>query len=177
MYDALREPAVEGWSTASYDASAWKPAHEVALEGHISKAGNPNMPWVNDYSGFELIGQFGQTVKQINELTALSVEEVRPGVFVYDMGQIHQCHIGTQTRRDNFLLLKEPVSHLFHRLAELPISSKPNIIAHQRHIRVSRLTDMSFQSNLMSRFPGRCIIDAVLHPSTAGSLKASYTSP
>ena len=45
------------------------------------------MPWVNDYSGFELIGQFGQTVKQINELTALSVEEVRPGVFVYDMGQ------------------------------------------------------------------------------------------
>ena len=87
VYDALREPAVEGWSTASYDASAWKPAHEVALEGHISKAGNPNMPWVNDYSGFELIGQFGQTVKQINELTALSVEEVRPGVFVYDMGQ------------------------------------------------------------------------------------------
>jgi len=87
VYDALREPAVEGWSTASYDASAWKSAHEVALEGHISKAGNPNMPWVNDYSGFELIGQFGQTVKQINELTALSVEEVRPGVFVYDMGQ------------------------------------------------------------------------------------------
>ena len=36
---------------------------------------------------FELTGQFGQTVKQINELTALSVEEVRPGVFVYDMGQ------------------------------------------------------------------------------------------
>ncbi len=37
VYDALREPVVEGWSTASYDASAWKPAHEVALEGHISK--------------------------------------------------------------------------------------------------------------------------------------------
>ena len=78
---------MEGMEHGSYDASAWKPVHEVALEGHISKAGNPNMPWVNDYSGFELIGQFGQTVKQINELTALSVEEVRPGVFVYDMGQ------------------------------------------------------------------------------------------
>ena len=87
VYDALRETAVEGWSMASYDASAWKPAHEVALEGNISTAGNPNMPWVNDYSGFELIGQFGQTVKQVNELTALSVEEVRLGVFVYDMGQ------------------------------------------------------------------------------------------
>ena len=44
VYDALREPAVEGWSTASYDASAWKPAHEVALEGHISTAGNRDIP-------------------------------------------------------------------------------------------------------------------------------------
>ena len=41
----------------------------------------------NDYSNFTLTGQFGSTVKAVNELTAVSVEEVRPGVFVYDMGQ------------------------------------------------------------------------------------------
>ena len=87
VYDALRDARVEGWSTASYNAVDWKPACEVALEGNVSMEGNPDKPWVNDYSDFELIGQFGQTVKAKKELTALSVEEVRPGVFVYDMGQ------------------------------------------------------------------------------------------
>ncbi len=87
VYDALRDAEVEGWSTAAYDAAKWKPACEVALEGNICTDGTPDQPWVNDYSGFELIGQFGQTVKARTELTALSMEEVRPGVFVYDMGQ------------------------------------------------------------------------------------------
>lgn len=87
VYDALCDAKVEGWSTATYDAVDWKPACEVTLEGNISTEGNPDKPWVNDYSDFELIGQFGQTVKAKTELTALSMEEVRPGVFVYDMGQ------------------------------------------------------------------------------------------
>lgn len=87
VYDASREVEIEGWSTPAYDASGWHPACEVTLDGHISTEGNPNKPKVDDYSDFELVGQFGQTVKAIKELTALSVEEVRPGVFVYDMGQ------------------------------------------------------------------------------------------
>lgn len=88
VYDAMKDLEVEGWSTASYNANSnWKPAVEVALDGNISTSGNPNMPWVNDYSDYKLIGQYGQTVKAVNELTATSVEEVRPGVFVYDMGQ------------------------------------------------------------------------------------------
>ncbi|MEL5893180.1 family 78 glycoside hydrolase catalytic domain [Bacteroides sp. GD17] len=87
VYDALKDAEIEGWSTASYTATNWKPATEVVLEGNVSTAGNPNMPWVNDYSDYKLMGQFGQTVQAVNELTALSVEEVRPGVYVYDMGQ------------------------------------------------------------------------------------------
>lgn len=87
VYDASRDAAVEGWSTADYQASGWKQACEVSLEGNISTTGNPDMPWVNDYSDYELVGQFGQTVRAVDELTAVSVEEVRPGVFVYDMGQ------------------------------------------------------------------------------------------
>ena len=87
VYDALRETEIAGWSTAAYDASCWKPACEVALEGNISTEGNRDKPWVNDYSNFELIGQFGPTVKAVKELTAVSVEEVRPGVYIYDMGQ------------------------------------------------------------------------------------------
>lgn len=87
VYDARREKEVEGWSRAGYDDTRWKPASEVSLEGHISKEGNPNMPWVDDYSAYSLIGQIGQTVKEVERLTARSVQEVRPGVFVYDMGQ------------------------------------------------------------------------------------------
>jgi len=90
VYDASKEPLIEGWSTASYDASKWKQASEVALDGHISHDENNkwnNMPMVDDYSQAMLVGQFGQTVKKIKELSAQSVEEVRPGVFVYDMGQ------------------------------------------------------------------------------------------
>lgn len=79
VYDATREKVVEGWSTVSYDAFLWKPACEVALEEHISA--------INDYSTFKLIGQSAPTVKAVKELTACSVKEVHPGVFVYDMGQ------------------------------------------------------------------------------------------
>ena len=87
VYDARLEAAVEGWSRDGYDDTRWKPAWEVPLNGHVSKEGNPNMPWVDDYSEYTLIGQMGQTVKEVERLTARSVQEVRPGVFVYDMGQ------------------------------------------------------------------------------------------
>jgi alpha-L-rhamnosidase len=80
VYDATKESSIEGWSTIAYDASKWKKAEEVGLQGHISGA-------VDDYKEVSLMGQFGRTVKKIKELSAQSVEEVRPGVFVYDMGQ------------------------------------------------------------------------------------------
>lgn len=87
VYDALREKAIEGWTKAGYDDSAWKKAVEVSLEGHVSRLGGGTMPKVDDYSNFHLVAQYGQTVKAIQKLTAQSVEEVRPGIFVYDMGQ------------------------------------------------------------------------------------------
>lgn len=87
VYDARLEHEVEGWSTASYSASDWKPACEVPLQGTVSTTGSPNMPHVDNYDDFQLIGQFGPAVRQVDELTAVSVEEVRPGVYVYDMGQ------------------------------------------------------------------------------------------
>jgi alpha-L-rhamnosidase len=67
-------------ATGEAQPKRWKPAEEVALEG---TAYHP----LDNYLSMTLTGQFGQTVKQVRELTARSVEEVRPGVFVYDMGQ------------------------------------------------------------------------------------------
>jgi alpha-L-rhamnosidase len=87
VYNATKDSLVEGWSTSGYNASKWKHAQEVNVEGHVSTDSAWDRPGVNDYTHAKFIGQFGQTVKKIKELTALSVIEVRPKVFVYDMGQ------------------------------------------------------------------------------------------
>lgn len=90
VYDARKESSINGWSEASYDTDAWKKAVEDKQENAIIKDDvieSSRMPAVNDFSEMKLIGQFGQTVKKARELTAISMEEVRPGVFVYDMGQ------------------------------------------------------------------------------------------
>ncbi|NDW19686.1 alpha-L-rhamnosidase [Dysgonomonas sp. 216] len=90
IYDATKEHLITGWATGTYNDSGWTKAIEVGLEKHISydeTNKHYNMPMIDDYSNLSLVGQFGETVKKIKELTAVSVEEVRPGVFVYDMGQ------------------------------------------------------------------------------------------
>lgn len=81
IYDARRESAVEGWSTANYDDTSWKKAVEVALKG------SAYLTPVFDYNYMKLIGQIGNTAGIYKVLTAQSVQEVRPGVFVYNMGQ------------------------------------------------------------------------------------------
>lgn len=89
VYDALKEKNVENWSTIGYDDKAWKMAQEVT-DKYISRDEvnkGFNAPMVDDYSRMRLIGQIGQNVSKCKELMACSVEEVRPGVFVYDMGQ------------------------------------------------------------------------------------------
>lgn len=90
VYDARKEFLIEDWSNFEYDASLWKNACEVNSHDFIAEdkiIEQNRMPAVNDFSDFKLIGQIGQNVKQVGELTSVKVEEVRPGVFVYDMGQ------------------------------------------------------------------------------------------
>jgi alpha-L-rhamnosidase len=87
VYDAGKEKAVEGWNTAVYDASNWHQAVAIGTNGFVSTEGTTNLPNFNNFTDAQLIGQFGTTVKPIKELMAQSVTEVRPGVFVYDMGQ------------------------------------------------------------------------------------------
>ena len=89
VYDATKESAVKGWSNAGFDDSAWKKTYQIT-DKYISRDTlnrKYGVPMVDDYSQMQLMGQYGQNVVKIKELTARSVEEVRPGVFVYDMGQ------------------------------------------------------------------------------------------
>lgn len=82
VYDASKEIFTDGWSTAVYDDNKWQQASAIGLEEHIGHDEKRK-----DYSSMLLTGQFGETVKKVKELSAGSVKEVRPGVFVYDMGQ------------------------------------------------------------------------------------------
>jgi len=92
VYDASREAAVSGWTTAVYDDSRWKPAVAVPLAGTTytgpdggGRGGAPTIPFTFDK--LSLVGQIGNSAGVFRTLTAKSVKEVRPRVFVYDMGQ------------------------------------------------------------------------------------------
>lgn len=85
VYDARKEDVL--WATANYDASRWKHAVKIDTDGHVSSDGWGNGPAPDNYSNFRLLPQFGQTIKEKQRLVAQSVNEVRPGVFIYDMGQ------------------------------------------------------------------------------------------
>ena len=91
FYDAAREPALEGWTTAAYHDSKWKNAVVVPLEGtafsgtEAGRGGGPGTPF--NYDKLSLVGQIGNNAGVFRTLTAKSVKEVRPGVYVYNMGQ------------------------------------------------------------------------------------------
>jgi alpha-L-rhamnosidase len=90
VYDATKEAAIEAWSTTSYNDNSWKSCVAVPLEGTAvtgSWSGFAGRQLSLDYSEQQLLGQIGVPVQIIQTRTAQSVEEVRPGVFVYDMGQ------------------------------------------------------------------------------------------
>jgi alpha-L-rhamnosidase len=90
VYDATKEDAVKGWATANYDASAWKSTVEVPLEGTAYMGNFPDGRGGKssfDYKDLKIIGQMGGNARIVKTLTAQQVEEVRPSVFVYDMGQ------------------------------------------------------------------------------------------
>lgn len=80
VYDARKEELIKGWTTPGFDDSAWKKATKIDLDGTAFLD-------ADEYDDSSLLGQMGENAGIINELEAQGVTEVRPGVFVYDMGQ------------------------------------------------------------------------------------------
>ncbi|WP_155907428.1 family 78 glycoside hydrolase catalytic domain [Lunatimonas lonarensis] len=85
VYDANKESVLTGWSLAQFDDSSWKSAQNVPLEGTTYTG--PMTNGTLDYKQLTLSAQNDPTPTIIRRLKAVSMEEVRPGVFVYDMGQ------------------------------------------------------------------------------------------
>lgn len=84
VYDAEKEAKIKGWDTPNYDDSGWKTAVKVPLDTTTIYTDNAGR---YDYSKMKLLGQIGNNAGIFKTKTAKSVKEVRPGVFVYDMGQ------------------------------------------------------------------------------------------
>ncbi|HRH41105.1 MAG TPA: family 78 glycoside hydrolase catalytic domain [Pyrinomonadaceae bacterium] len=83
VYDATQEAKINGWSSANYKDKDWKPAVKIPLEGTIYTDNSGRY----DYSNMRLLGQIGNNAGVFKVLTAKSVKEIRPGVFLYDMRQ------------------------------------------------------------------------------------------
>ena len=89
-YDATREAAVEGWTTASFNDKNWKKAVIVPLEGtaYIAKTTERDGTVTDfNFNKMSLTGQIGNNAGIFKILTAKNVQEVRKGVYVYNMGQ------------------------------------------------------------------------------------------
>jgi alpha-L-rhamnosidase len=90
IYDSSRDLSVAGWATAKYDDSKWKNAVSVPLEGTTfagKESGFLAPPTPFTFDKLSLIGQVGESAGIYRTLAAQSVKEVRPGVFVYNLGQ------------------------------------------------------------------------------------------
>lgn len=89
VYDANKEAAIQGWTSAGFNDATWKPANVVPLEGnaYLGTFTERGRATTFDYKDFKLIGNMDENVKIVKTLTARSVKEVRPKVYVYDMAQ------------------------------------------------------------------------------------------
>ncbi|HLK64723.1 MAG TPA: family 78 glycoside hydrolase catalytic domain [Bryobacteraceae bacterium] len=89
IYDAARERAVEGWTTAAYSDVKWKSAAVVPLAGTTFSGteGGRGAQVPFTFYKLSLLGQIGDDAGVFRVLTAKSVKEVRPGVYVYNLGQ------------------------------------------------------------------------------------------
>ncbi|MFH0841236.1 MAG: family 78 glycoside hydrolase catalytic domain [Bacteroidota bacterium] len=88
--DAMKESLIEGWNKAGFNDSIWKKADEVPLEGTAfigATTGFGGSRTIFNYDKMQMVGQIGENAGIVKELTAVKVDEVRPGVFIYDMGQ------------------------------------------------------------------------------------------
>jgi alpha-L-rhamnosidase len=90
VYDANKESGVKGWSTVAYNDKAWKSAVEVPLDGTAYQGtfkDNRGQTSTFSYKDFKLVGQMGNNATIVKTMPAVSMEEVRPKVYVYDMDQ------------------------------------------------------------------------------------------
>ncbi|QEG35756.1 alpha-L-rhamnosidase [Bythopirellula goksoeyrii] len=85
-YDARREQ--EGWDRSDFDDAIWLPALEADPPTiHIPKFGFSNNVQAETSEPLPLVAQRNEPVRVVERLTPISVEQVEPNTFIYDLGQ------------------------------------------------------------------------------------------
>ncbi|RZL19402.1 MAG: alpha-L-rhamnosidase [Pedobacter sp.] len=89
VYDARKELQIKDWDKPGFDDQYWTKTIEIGLDSTASKDRNYTQEQdINKvFQHMKLLGMPGVTAKIIKTIKPISVEEVRPGVFIYDMGQ------------------------------------------------------------------------------------------
>ena len=111
IYNATKEENIAGWSEPGFDNFGWESASIVPLEGTTFddevREFTGEVTQFN-YDEMKLIGQIGNNAGQYTTLTAQSMEEVRPSVYVYNMGQnfvgVPKITIANGTAGDTMIL-------------------------------------------------------------------------
>lgn len=90
IYNSLKE--IPGWNQPSFSGEGWLPAKEVSLNPENAFMGDMILPPFGqkvsmNYDGWKLEPQQDQGVHVVKTLTAKSMTQPRPGVYIYDMGQ------------------------------------------------------------------------------------------
>lgn len=89
VYDANKEMQIKGWDKPGFNDQKWTKTVEIGLDSTASK--DRNYTQGEDiqqvFQNMKLLGMPGVNAKVVKTLKPIGVEEVRPGVFLYDMGQ------------------------------------------------------------------------------------------
>jgi alpha-L-rhamnosidase len=83
VYDATKENLINGWTNPEYDDAHWKKTRIVALSGNTYTGDDKKL----NFNDLKIVSHLGENVSHVMTLNAISVKEVKPKVFVYDMGQ------------------------------------------------------------------------------------------
>ncbi len=115
-YDARQE--LLGWDTPDYDDSDW---HPVVAEDFLSVL-----------DGRTLTAHPGEPIRKVMEIPAKTMREVKPGVFVFDLGQNMVGVVRLKVRN------AAPGTRITLRYAEV---LEPNGTLHTANLRGARATD------------------------------------
>ena len=88
--DARREVTISNWNLASFDDRQWKKVAVVNLEGSAYNGQNLDVfghEQILSFNKLKLLGQIGKNAGVYKTLSATGMQEVRPGVYIYNLGQ------------------------------------------------------------------------------------------
>lgn len=148
-YDARRE--LPGWSSPGYDDSQWQPAALVAAPGGVLSA------------------ETMQPIRVTGTLKPISVKKIKPGVFIYDLGQnmVGWCRLqvsgpaGTQVRLRHAETLKPDGSLYMANLRGAEVTDFYTLKGGGRETWEPRFVSHGFRYVEVTGYPGRPDMDSI----------------